>query len=65
MSFAESELGAATLSVGNTLVVDEMYGLERGYARGPERCLMEALLFDGMQGAWLQKSAVFFSGGGA
>lgn len=50
MSFAESDFGAAALPVGNTLMVDEMYGSDRGYARGPERSLLEALLFDGMQG---------------
>lgn len=50
MVFADSDALAGVLPVGNTLVVDELYGLERGYARGPERSLLEALLFDGIQG---------------
>lgn len=31
-------------------VVDEIIGEARGYARGPERSLLGALLFDGIQG---------------
>ena len=33
----------------STLIVDEILDSERGYARGPERALMSALLFDGIQ----------------
>ncbi|MBX7139273.1 MAG: hypothetical protein K1X83_14960 [Oligoflexia bacterium] len=32
-----------------TAVVDEIIQSDRGYARGPERALMSALLFDGVQ----------------
>jgi hypothetical protein len=32
-----------------TTVVDEIIGETRGYARGPERSLLGALLFDGIQ----------------
>jgi hypothetical protein len=32
-----------------TTVVDEILGDTRGYARGPERSLLGALLFDGIQ----------------
>ena len=32
-----------------TTVVDEIIGETRGYARGPERSLLAALLFDGIQ----------------
>lgn len=34
----------------NTFLVDEMSDTEKGYARGPERALMAALLFDGVVG---------------
>lgn len=36
-------------SVGATFLVDELVTSERGYASGPERALMSALLFDGVQ----------------
>ncbi|MBX7143074.1 MAG: hypothetical protein K1X79_01350 [Oligoflexia bacterium] len=32
-----------------TCVVDELVDTQRGYARGPERALLSALLFDGIQ----------------
>lgn len=39
---SESEYGACTL------LVDHAYDSERGFARGPVRALMAALLFDGI-----------------
>ena len=32
-----------------TAIIDFVYDTERGYARGPERALLSALLFDGIQ----------------
>ena len=34
---------------GTTILVDEILDDQRGYAKGPERALMSALLFDGIQ----------------
>jgi hypothetical protein len=50
MSFVDSDSLAGGLPVRSSLMVDEQCGFERGYARGPERSLLEALLFDGIQG---------------
>lgn len=34
---------------GETVIVDEMLSGNRGYAHGPERALLTAILFDGVQ----------------
>jgi hypothetical protein len=47
---AYSEHGGGVSSHGrSTLLVDEIVNSDRGYARGPERALLSALLFDGVQ----------------
>src|SRR6185312_17376192 len=48
---AYGEFGGATSAhTGETFIVDELlHGDEAGYAKGPERTLMAALLFDGLQ----------------
>lgn len=50
MSFAHSmATGWMEPGIGTTMVVDEISDTGRGYASGPERALMSALLFDGVQ----------------
>ncbi|WKZ56616.1 MAG: hypothetical protein QY326_07755 [Bdellovibrionota bacterium] len=34
---------------GETVIVDELLSGDRGYAKGPERALLSAVLFDGVQ----------------
>jgi hypothetical protein len=47
MGYAESDTSAA--SAGRGFSLDEWVDRHRGYACGPERALMMALLFDGVQ----------------
>ena len=49
MSNADTHFRSGHNSDIATSVVDEIIGEERGYARGPERSLLGALLFDGIQ----------------
>lgn len=49
MAFSESEHHNGLPPNLATTVVDEIIGETRGYARGPERSLLGALLFDGIQ----------------
>jgi len=46
MNFSETH---AARGLPATLTVEDLTDGERGYARGPERALMAALLFDGVQ----------------
>lgn len=41
--------GALDLGLGTTVLVEDMVDAGKGYAHGPERALMSALLFDGVQ----------------
>ena len=47
MSYTSSGSSADTFE--GTYLVDEVLDGEKGYARGPERSLLSALLFDGIQ----------------
>ena len=47
MSYAESDSNSG-YDV-RTIIAEEVLGNEKGYARGPERALMAALLFDAVQ----------------
>jgi len=49
MSVPEFLNGVGSSSNLTTTVVDEIVESTRGYARGPERSLLGALLFDGIQ----------------
>ena len=49
-----NEASLAKLGGGNnTIIVDEILEGEKGYAKGPERSLFAALLFDGIQSYFL------------
>ncbi|MEZ4753193.1 MAG: hypothetical protein R3A13_02655 [Bdellovibrionota bacterium] len=41
--------GHEAINGGVTTFVDELIDSEKGYAKGPERALLSALLFDGIQ----------------
>ncbi len=41
--------GSESIRFGNTTLVNELLNNEGGYATGPERALLAALLFDGVQ----------------
>jgi hypothetical protein len=45
MAFTES---GATSSGNGTFLIEEIFDTEKGFARGPERALLSALLFDGL-----------------
>ena len=49
MTFADVFSGATTTGSLSPAVVDEVVESGRGYATGPERALLGALLFDGVQ----------------
>jgi hypothetical protein len=49
MSNSENHMRIVNGSNLSTSVVDEIVETEQGYARGPERALLGALLFDGIQ----------------
>lgn len=49
MSNSENQLRSLNRSDISTSVVDEIMDNEQGFARGPERALLGALLFDGIQ----------------
>ena len=49
MAFSEYGSEGSVGMYGGTSFVDELVQSERGYARGPERTLLSALLFDGVQ----------------
>ena len=49
MVFGDSELQAGFRRGFSTEVVDELIHSNEGYAQGPERALLGALLFDGVQ----------------
>jgi len=49
MGSIDSGIGNHGVGIANTFIVDEILESERGYARGPERALLSALLFDGIQ----------------
>ena len=46
---ANGHAGAGSLPIGNTAFIDDVLESDQGYARGPERALLSALLFDGIQ----------------
>jgi len=48
MAFSDFGGGNGSVS-GSTVIVDELVDGSTGYAKGPERALMSALLFDGVQ----------------
>jgi hypothetical protein len=50
MSFPQSDLPSGIAGGKIAAAFDEIVGELRGYARGPERGLLAALLFDGVQG---------------
>lgn len=49
MSTGELDIKSGSWGGFSTLVVDELVDPEKGYAIGPERALLSALLFDGIQ----------------
>lgn len=49
MAVGSIEVRKGSESVFATSVVDEILEVNKGYARGPERALLSALLFDGVQ----------------
>lgn len=49
MTFGDFELRQGFEAGFATSVIDELYDGEAGYADGPERALLSALLFDGVQ----------------
>jgi len=49
MSTGDLELRAGSWGGFSTVLVDELIESEKGYAVGPERALLSALLFDGVQ----------------
>ncbi len=49
MAYGDYEVSKGSESGFATSVIDELIGAPRGYAQGPERALLSALLFDGVQ----------------
>ncbi len=49
MAVGSIEVSKGSESVFATSVVDEILEVNKGYAHGPERALLSALLFDGVQ----------------
>jgi hypothetical protein len=49
MAYSEFGAGFDYQNCAETLIIENLVDNERGYARGPERALMSALLFDGVQ----------------
>jgi len=50
MSYSEfSSIGEGQGGCGATFIAEQLVDSERGYARGPERALLAAILFDGVQ----------------
>ncbi len=49
MSTADLDIRTGSWGGFSTVVVDELVDQDKGYAVGPERALLSALLFDGIQ----------------